>query len=221
MSRIVHGPSAEVKNIRTFSRKKEASSYTTVPFMSIGLEGALSEDEIKTGLAGARAEGAREAETRLMAPLRAALENIEKILDEISQFRRELFKESEEDILELVRTVSKRVIAKEVSLNPDLMKDVVGKALTHLEKQKRISIHANPSDFEFYHKAKEDFLNKFKGIEELEIGVDPDVPKGSVNIRSKTVELDLRLDAMVDHLLTQVAAAKTEIGKTNDEGDSI
>jgi flagellar assembly protein FliH len=91
----------------------------------MALQGLQSEEEILPRLQAAKAEGYREAESRSMAQVRAALENIEKVVDEISKFRRELFKECDRDVFELVGVIAKKVVLKELSLNPDLLKDIV------------------------------------------------------------------------------------------------
>ena len=160
MSRIVHGPSADVKAIRSLPRNKGAAAFSGLAFQSIGLAGTLTEEETNERLAAAKLEGFREAEAKLAGPLRTALENLEKVLDEISQFRRELFKESEVDVVELVRSISKRVVMKELAVTPELMKTVVEKALSVLEKQKKVSLQISAADFNFYQKAKPDFARR-------------------------------------------------------------
>lgn len=221
MSRIIHGPSPEIRSIRVMPRASSGGELKRVAFQTIATQGSLTEEEIQQRMAQAKAEGAREAEVRMIQPLQAALENVERILDELSQFRRELFKESEADILELIRSISKKVCLKETSLTPDLMKEIVAKAISLLERQKKVSLQIHPGDFEFYTRAKPDFVQRFKGLEELDITVNPDVEQGTVSVRSKTLELDVRFDAMVDHLLQQVQNARVEVNQVNDEKDTI
>jgi flagellar assembly protein FliH len=198
-----------------------AAALPIPQFQTMTIEGSITEEELASGISNARAEGYREAESRLTAPLKASLENVERILDELSQFRRELFKESEADILELVRTVSKRILTKELSLQPEVMQEIVAKAISLVERQRKVSLQMNPADFEFFSRVKSDFMARFKGLEELEIGVDPEVERGSLLVRSKTLELDVRLDAMVDHLLSQIKSAKVQVNQVNDKEDSI
>lgn len=221
MSRIVHGPSPEVRPFRAKARMTSAAALPIPQFQTMTIEGSITEEELASGISNARAEGYREAESRLTAPLKASLENVERILDELSQFRRELFKESEADILELVRTVSKRILTKELSLQPEVMQEIVAKAISLVERQRKVSLQMNPADFEFFSRVKSDFMARFKGLEELEIGVDPEVERGSLLVRSKTLELDVRLDAMVDHLLSQIKSAKVQVNQVNDKEDSI
>jgi flagellar biosynthesis/type III secretory pathway protein FliH len=221
LSRIIHGPSPEIRAMRATVRPKEAVAVKMDTFQTFVTEGTLSQEEMDHHLAQARAAGQQEAEARIIAPLNAALQNIEHVLDELSQFRRELFKESEADILELVQAIAKRVCMKELSIAPEMMKEIVAKAISLLERQKKVSLQINSADFEFYSRAKPDFIQRFKGLEELDITVSPDVAPGTVSVRSKSLELDVRLEAMVDHMLSQIKSSKTEVNQANNDGDSI
>jgi len=198
MSRIIRGKSDEIKSVKIRNMpSSQARSYTGAVFKTIQVEGTVTLHELEEKVQTARAEGKREgyveAEKKLGAPLRGSLENVEKILDEISHFRRELFKEAEGEVLELIKAVGKKVFAKEISFDPNALKGIVEKALEILEKQKKIVLQINPSDYQFFVRAKADFLEKFKGIEELELLYDSQVQPGTVVLKSKTVQLDVNL----------------------------
>jgi flagellar assembly protein FliH len=204
--------------------QKEAKTFGLKSFKGFSVDGTYTQQELDEHMAKAKAqgavEGAREAEMRLAAPLHQALENLERVMDELSHFRRELFKESEKEILELIRAISKKVVFKELALDANLLQDLVGKAISLLEKQKRLSITINTKDFEIFKKAKEDFLQKFKGLEDLSVDVDHNVEPGSALVKSQTVELDVKLGDMVDHLLSQISAPQNVVHEVNDEGDN-
>src|SRR5690606_38578852 len=98
----------------------------------------------------AKREGMKEAEQKLATPLRTALGNLENLLDEISRFRRELFKESEAEIWDFIQRVCKRILMKELSLDPNVLKSIVEKGLEILGKQKKVVVLFNPSDEAFF-----------------------------------------------------------------------
>lgn len=224
MSRIVKGESAQVKAVHmTKTSSSEAKVFGLKGFKGFSVDGTFTKPELDQYVAKARQEGilegAREAEARMAAPLNQALENLERVMDELSHFRRDLFKESEQDILGLIRAVSKRVVFKELSLTPNLLQEIVAKAIELLEKQKRLSITINSIDFEIFQRAKEDFLARFKGLEELEISVDSNIEPGSAVVKSKSLELDVNMNDMVDHLMNQISTPQNVINEVNDDGD--
>ena len=226
MSRIVRGESALVKSVQISNpNKAEAVPFGLRAFKGFSVDGTYTHQELETQIAKARQEGIREgaaaAEARASEPLRQALENLERVMDELSRFRRDLFKESEQEILDLIRGVAKRVVFKELSLSPELLTEVVAKAIGLLEKQKRLEIVINSKDFETFQNAKADFLAKFKGVEELEVTVDSNVEPGSALVKSQTLELDVKMNDMVDHLMNQISAPQNVVNEVNDDGDKV
>ena len=220
MSKIVHGASDEIRPMKaTKPRQVDPSELRRATFSVYTIEGSIDAEELQTKVNEARVSGIRETEQKLAAPLNAALENVEKFMDELTRFRRELFQESENDILEMITTVAKKVVLKELSIDPSLLKEVVQKAISVVERERNVVIAVSPQDCEFYQKAKPDFLAKFQGIQELRIEVDRQLPSGQVFVRTQTLELDVRVDAMVDQLMQKVQDSRKTIIETNDEGD--
>lgn len=225
MSRIIRGESSDVKAVGTQAHLSQRDPYRGVAFRSMRVEGTFTRDELEAECQKARAEGriegAKDAEKKLNQPLRQAVENAEKILDELSKFRRELFQEASEEVFELVRLITKRVVIKELKLQPDILKEVTSQAIGLLEKQKRVSLELSPSDYDGFAKSKEDFLQKFSGLEDLEILKEPRLPPGVSVVKTKLFEIDVKLDALVDSILDQVKAGEEVVHKTNDEEDTL
>lgn len=226
MSRIVHGHSDEVKLVRINKLgSQKGETYTEKSFRGFSVDGTFTQSEVDQMLMAAKQEGRRdgikETEAKMAAPLRMALENVESVLDELSRFRRDLFKESEVEIIELIRSLTKKIVAKELAIDPTLIKGVVEKGLEVLEKQKHLYLQFSAKDFEIFSRAKEDFMSRFKGLTDLELSVDPSLEAGSAIVKSKTSEVDVNLEHMVDHLLNQITKAKESATEVNDEGDQV
>ena len=200
-------------------------SYGGQSFRGMRVEGTYTHQEVEMAKQTAHQEGIQvgmqQAEAQLVAPLRTAVENMENVLDELSRFRRELFHESEQEILDFIRLVSKRVLGRELKLDPEALKAVVTQALSLLEKQKRISIEFHPDDASMFQHAKPDFLERFKGIEDLEVHQDAQVPAGSAILKTRNVEMEVNFSSMVDHLLEQIQIAKIAAKEVNDEEDQV
>ena len=222
LSRIVRGASADVKVI---AEGVGVKALNMPAFRSLKVEGTFTQKELDDAKAKSRQEGfqegMKEAEKRLTAPIRAALENLESILDEFSVFRRDLFKESSEEIVELVRKLSKRVVHKKLSLNEEILKELVNKGLEYLERQKKVTVRLNTANHQMFVKAKPDFLEKFKNIEELDLLVSSEVPQGSAILETKTCELDIKLEDMVDHVLAQAVKGQSKPDQVNSEEDRL
>ncbi len=226
MPRIIHGPSEEIKTVRVINQDAAvAKDFIPAPFKGMRVSDSFTAAEVEQKMNEARAMGRREgfaeAEKKISAPVRDSLQTVENILDEISRFRRELFKESEQEILELVQAICRKIISTEISIHPEKLKNMLMEALKHLEHQKKIQVRLNPADFERFNGVKEDFLNAAKGLTELDLMADDTIPEGSALLRTATTSLELNLNQMIDHLMQQVRSEATSASQVNDEGDRI
>ena len=213
-----------MKGVKT-ADASEVKAYGGVSFRGMRVEGTFTRAEVEEYMEQARqkgkAEGFQEAQQKMAVPLKAAVENMENILDEFSRFRRELFQEAEKEILDFMQTVCKKILFKELSLDPQLLVSVVNQALAVLEKQKKISIEINSADFETFSSAKPGFLDKFKSLEQLEIACDSQIQPGTAVLKTKVSELDVHFGKMVDHLMNEVKASKIDSKEANNEEDKI
>ncbi len=222
MSRIVRGPSEAVRRMTPVrSAERGAHDFRSATFHSLVAEGSISEEELEQQKILARREGAKEAEIKLLASVQGVVQHLERIVDELSQFRRDLFKEAESEIMQLIYVICRKVVGKELSLKPELLQEIVGKALMSLEREKKVILQFNPQDLEWIRKARPDFLEKVKGLEEISFDIDSSLEPGHILAKTKRVELDLSSEAIVDHIVQQMQLAREEIKQTNDEGDTI
>ena len=139
MSRIVRGESQEVKNLRP-ETKSAVKDFARPHFRAIHAADTLTLEEadqkIKEAIQKSKLQALQEAEAKMKQPVQTAIQNVESLLDEISRFRRDLFKEAEQEILEMVGKICKRVLASELKTQPELLLNVVQKGLDYLEKLK-------------------------------------------------------------------------------------
>jgi len=224
--RIVHGPSSDIKTIRIVNQgSAQTTTFEGRPFKGMRVADSYTSAEVQQKMDEARVEGKREgfeeARTQLNGPLRDGLQTVETILDEASKFRRELFKESEEEILDLIRAICKKVLGREVSIDPNTLKDIVVQALKHLEHQKKVQVRLNRDDLERFQSVKEDFLKELRGLEELEFIADEAQAAGTASLKTATTTVDVRLDETVDQLLNSIRQEAKGSSQVNDEGDRL
>jgi flagellar biosynthesis/type III secretory pathway protein FliH len=176
---------------------------------------------VQKAVSEAKAQAVRETEARMKPPVQQVIQKVDTILDEFSQFRRDLFKEAEIEVIELVRRVSKRVLNFELSLKPELLQSVVEKALEGLVTEKRIVISFSPTDEAQFKAFHPQFLETALQKPELEFKPEAQIPAGTVWIRTESVEMEVQIEKMVDEILGQVLGAVQSAKETGDEGDKI
>lgn len=222
LSRIIQGQSADVQEYKLGGGGMKNLGAGR-RFFTGKVEGTFSRVEVDQFVEQARQEAkmqsAQETERRVMTPVSTALQNIESILDEFSRFRRELFKESEAEVIELIRFLAKKVLHRELATQPEVLKGMVEKALELVEKQKQIVVLFSHADMKFFQSAKADFLQMFSNSTDLRFNADPQMPQGQVLIKTEALQVDVNVDSMIDHLLNQVVQEKVSDKEVNDEGD--
>lgn len=226
MSRIVKGSADEVRELKARPvHRSSAVDFQLPKFQIIRSDDLLSRDEAEelcnTEADKARQRAGMEVEARLKEPLKKGLENLESILDEISAFRRELFREAEEEVVTLIQKLAKKILGAELKSDTAHLLEIVQKGLMVTEKEKFIQLYIHPQDAEFFRSAKPDFIQKFHNISEIEIIEDANVDSGGVVLKTQTRQLDMTLDQMVDHLINRVQDAVRETKETGDEGDKV
>lgn len=224
MTKIVRSNSDEVKEMKASksSTKGKPSEFHAPQFKMIRSADSYTKEELQEYVENARsegkAEGYKEAEKRLSKPLNQILEAFEK---EMTQLRKDLFKESEEDALELIKAIAKKVLRRELQLEPEALKQIVERAFDEMAKEKHIHLLVSRQDEELLKRAKPELIEKFQSIEEINIQVDNQIPEGSVVLRSAQKEVGAGVDDMVEHIFNQLIEKKDTPKETGDEDDKV
>lgn len=92
------------------------------------------------------------------------IQRLEKALADLANLRQKELKELEQQVIELSFTIAKKVVMKELSINPDIVTDIVREALTRLQKTGQVIIKIHPSLNEIFQKNKPQLLNTYPDI---------------------------------------------------------
>ncbi len=225
MSRIVRG-NADVKTVQAAASTRRDPKAVGLPtFVSVRSVDTLTIQEAEqkaTDLATlTKTQVTVEVEQRMRGPLQQSLTNLEGVLDEVSKFRRELFKESEAEIIELVHKICRKVLGHEMKATPELLAQIVSQGIEIIEKEKFVTVMVNPQDLQTFLKAKPDLTAKFKDRSEIEIRSDNQIPVGTAILQTATRQLDVNVESMCDEVLGAIQQQVQEIKETGDEGDKI
>lgn len=225
MSRIIRGDSDAVHKVRAEPKQAEAQAFTRQAFRRQMSEEFLTLDEaqrmVQKAVGDAKVQGVREAEQKLKPAIQETVKKVDSILDEFSRFRRELFKEAELEVLDLIGRVAKKVISAELSLKPELLKTMVEKAIEGLTAEKKIVVSFNPQDQAQFQSFHPEFLKELSQKPEMEFRPEAQIPAGLVWIRTETVELEVNTEKMVDEVLSQLLGTVKSAKETGDEEDKV
>lgn len=145
---------------------------------------ALVEDAHARG----RSEGQREAERQLATER----DRLAQTIACVSGLRQRVLAEAERDVAQLAVGMARRILHREVQLDPDILLAMARVALGRLGDRVAATVHLHPAD----HIA----LSGRCSEGTLVLASDPDLLRGGCRVSSASGEIDLGIDAQVTEL---------------------
>ena len=106
------------------------------------------------------------------------------ILEQLDSLRKVVRFQAEEELVKLALQISKNIVAEEIKLNHDVIKNIVQSALHETEVQGKIYLYLHPDDYEFLLKSKTELERYLSEEQNLVIRQNPEMSPGSINIES-------------------------------------
>ena len=107
-----------------------------------------------------------------------------KILEHLDSLRKVVRFQAEKELVKLALKISKNIVAEEIKLNQDVIKNIVKAALHETEVQGKIFLYLHPDDYEFLIKSKTE-LERYKSEDQnLVIRQNPEMKHGSIHVES-------------------------------------
>ncbi len=122
------------------------------------------------------------------------IERMESVIGEISEFKENYYTDKEKELVELVIAVARKIIHTEISLNRDVVANVVKAAINALTASEHIVIKLNPEDLKFLKEKKGEVFNNIRGVKHCGIEEDSQICCGGCIIESDNGEVDARID---------------------------
>lgn len=121
-------------------------SRATMNSVSDGsLEGVLERESYQKGFS----EGAAVGKEQAAAEVQPVIERLTKTLSELSTLRSKMRRESEKDLLKLSIAIARRVLHREVTVDPESIEGLIKVALEKLNTRDTCRVRIHPSHAEF------------------------------------------------------------------------
>jgi flagellar assembly protein FliH len=108
------------------------------------IEAAFAERERAATEAGFR-EGEAAGKAQAESEVRIAIGRLSQSIAEVDQYRARLFRQSEADAVRLSIAIARRVLRREVTLDPSAIEGLVRAALERLQSQERCRVRMHPN----------------------------------------------------------------------------
>ena len=111
-------------------------------------------------------------------------QQVNKILEQLDSLRKVVRFQAEEELVKLALQISKNIVAEEIKLNQDVIKNIVQAALHETEVKENIYLYLHPDDYEFLLKSKTELERYLSEEQNLVIRQNPKITPGSINVES-------------------------------------
>ena len=153
----------------------------------------------------AYAEGMRRGEAAGLAAFQESVGDAANLLEEVAtslqEHRKKFIEEIESEVSELVRIVASKVLAIEVTTQPEVIQLMVCRTLEKMIDQEQVTIRVNPNDYEQVVESKKTVLERFERIQQLEIIQDDTIESGGCIAESDRLYVDAQLQAQLTKII--------------------
>ena len=160
------------------------------------------ENAHREGFLKGKKEGIEIEKRRLSSTLTA----FANLIKELSESKKRILKDSEEETLDLAISIAEKVIHQEVSTEKGVILSVLRAAVKNILDEDEIKIRLNPRDHACMMEVKPEILRGFDGIRNMAFEEDEAIEQGGAVIETLSGEVDARLG----HQLREIRAGLQE-----------
>ncbi|MBF0237683.1 MAG: hypothetical protein HQM12_08275 [SAR324 cluster bacterium] len=112
------------------------------------------------------------------------IQQLEALFDQLKNLRQVIRFQSEQELVQLAVLTAKNVVMEELTVNPDVLYNILRAALKEIEALGKIRVFLNPEDYDFIEKAQAQLQNYLNEEQTLMIKPSVDVAPGTLLIET-------------------------------------
>lgn len=144
------------------------------------------ERKVNEALLQGRHEGVLQGEQTAMRQLEPLMAKLARTIEDLASTRRSLRRDAEEDVVRLSVAIARRILNREMSVDPDALVGMVNVALTRLDAKEIHRVLAHPDDANRIRLE----LSKLSLAQEIQVLADSKLEPGSVLFETARGVLD-------------------------------
>ena len=156
-----------------------------------------TDEAVQQQIEQARQQGYRQGQTEAAqaaaARVDASIGKLTQTIEELAAYRPRLRREAEEDVVKLALAIARRIIGRELSVDPDIILALVKAGIQKLDARDISRVSANPEDA-----AKiKSFLDSSNAPVRIEVSADSSLERGAVIFSTSRGTLDLSVNTQL------------------------
>jgi flagellar assembly protein FliH len=128
------------------------------------------------------------------------IENIEKLFNEINGFKKDVLRENEKEILDLIFAVVEKIVHHEVKQDDIAIKEAILNALEMAVEKSKIIFNVNPDDYEFVEKLRPDLFRQNNEIKSIIVTSDPAISRGGCFLETSRGNIDATIESKLEKI---------------------
>lgn len=162
----------------------------------------IEREAYEKGFAQGERDGLELGEKRL----EPVLDTFRKILEEIGSLRRDLHQKYEGEMVRLLFALTRKILRHDLPLPEGWVRETVKAAFQYVLEPRRVMVHLNPKDYQYFRSHPEGFPFPGEGKEEdrVKVVADPSITRGGCFLETPLGDVDATLETQIDALTESV-----------------
>jgi flagellar assembly protein FliH len=160
----------------------------------------MSEEELNRRLQEAFGNGLADGKNLAERGLLNVFKALRTASEGIHTLREKVLRESEDELLNLIIMVARKVILREISQDRGILSNVVQNAIAGISERDEITVRLNPDDYALATTGRDDILRKELTSERMSLKPDPTVLSGCCMIDTEMGTINASIDAQLDEI---------------------
>ena len=128
------------------------------------------------------------------------LKTTQKLIEELSEFRKEMYEKVEREMVELVINLTKKVIHFEFSKREDAVQDMIRLAVQSVLDRESMIIKIHPTDKEYAENFRPELLHMFSEIKNITFVANSGIARGGCVIETNFGVIDGRIEKLEEQI---------------------
>lgn len=141
-------------------------------------------------------KGRQEGESAATAKWQAALENAARAVSEMASLRARLRREAEVDVIRLASAMAKRILRRELSIDPEAISGLLKTAFERLDMRETSRVRIRPEDRE----SVLQYLGRIGSPQRIEVVADPSLERGALLLECERGQLDASVETQLEEI---------------------
>ena len=181
---------------RRAAQRVTSGAATAMPSLSVGPAPVPSAQLEQETFAKGFAQGQQAAAAAAQQETAALAQKLAATLDDLVRVRDQMIRHTEKQMVQLALAVARRVLHREMSVDPTAMLTLMRVALERVSDAARVTVRLHPAD----HQAVTAALADSPANDQVTVTADSRLPRGGCKVESEYGDIDAGVDAQIQEI---------------------